>query len=266
MSERAHSAEHLRRGVLARWWARHFSGINRYEAWGFAVWGAMGAVIAVPEIWAAVDSHLGWPTISGTIGAGLEYKHNWVAIIVVAVIAFAAFHALYYPALERGKLRERADKRRIGRTREGRLAVAPPGESDEGFRKLDRDEISAFQYFAVATVVVIAGSALTAALTSDRYILGYVLYGLLGTFWIVVPNVAAYAAKKDIAFPTLFRTVHDLERRLRGVAVVVAGGLVVLVIHLTLYPWPAIIPDLQKLHTQNQKQHHQPPRPPASAP
>jgi hypothetical protein len=264
MSEQAQPAAQLHQSWIKRWWLAHFSGIKRYEAWGYGVWFAMGAVIGIPEIWAAADSSIGFPTISGTIGAGLEYRHNWVAIIVIGVIVFAAFHALYYPAWKRGELAVRRDQRRIGRTPEGRLALVGPEETD-AFGKADRKEFSAIRYFALAVVAVIGGSALTAAITDDRYILGYVLYGLIATFWVVIPNITAYAFKRDVPYPTLFRTVHDLERRLRGVAVVIAAGLTILVIHLTLYPWPAIIPDLQKLHKQNQTQ-QLPPRPPASAP
>src|SRR5947208_1511788 len=87
--------------------------------------------------------------------------------------------------------------RRIGRTPEGRLARAGPGEGDEGFEHEDRNkELPAIWYFLAATAVVIGASALTASLTGDRYVLGYVLYGLLGTFWIVIRNVAAYLFKR----------------------------------------------------------------------
>src|SRR5579864_2847065 len=51
--------------------------------WGYAVWGAMGVVIAVPELWAAVGGKsVEWPTISGTVGY-LEYWHSWAAVMAV---------------------------------------------------------------------------------------------------------------------------------------------------------------------------------------
>ncbi len=63
---------------------------------GYMVWALTGAVIAVPEIWAAVAGKSGvWPTISGTVGY-LEYWHDWVAIVVLAVLIWSAFHAVRY--------------------------------------------------------------------------------------------------------------------------------------------------------------------------
>ena len=48
---------------------------------------------------------------------------------------------------------------------------------------------------------------------------------------------------------------------------VLAWGLVVLVIHLVLYPWPAIIPDLKDLHdTYQQQRPHQQLQPPPGTP
>src|ERR671933_1620011 len=62
---------------------------------GYVVWGLTGAAIAVPELWAAVDGkHVPWPTISGTVGY-LEYWHDWIAVIVIAVLVWAAFRALF---------------------------------------------------------------------------------------------------------------------------------------------------------------------------
>ena len=84
--------------------------------------------------------------------------------------------------------------------------------------------------------------------------MGYVLYGLLGLVWIVVPSVLAVGLGKDVPFPTFFRTVANLEdwlasrtwRRSLGPALawlisyVILTGLVILLLHLTLYPFPSI--------------------------
>jgi hypothetical protein len=72
----------------------------------------------------------------------------------------------------------------------------------------------------------------------DKYALGYAIYGTLGFFGVVVPSALAYALDKDAPFPTFFRTVAFLQRRLHWVAAIVVGGLAVLVFHLALYPWP----------------------------
>src|SRR6266545_2617155 len=56
--------------------------------------------------------------------------------------------------------------------------------------------------------------------------------------WDVIPNALAYWRKKDVPFTTLFFTLRSLERRLHAVAIVIAAGLAVLLIHLAVYPWP----------------------------
>jgi hypothetical protein len=61
---------------------------------------------------------------------------------------------------------------------------------------------------------------------------------------------------KDVPFPTLFATMQALERRVRLAAVVFAAGIAILLIHLALYPWPAVIPDLQDLHHRYEQQRH----------
>ena len=90
-----------------------------------------------------------------------------------------------------------------------------------------------------------------AAAPHDKFRFGQVLYGLIAAFWIVIPSVIALPKRgREAPFATLFRTVRNLEQRFRPAAVLVAAGLAVLVLHLMLYPWPAIIPDLQRLHSQ----------------
>ena len=75
--------------------------------------------------------------------------------------------------------------------------------------------------------------------SDNRFLVGYVLYSLIGIFWVVVPNSAAYFLKKDIPFTTMFFTVRSLGRRLQFVAALVAALLVILLLHLAFYPWPS---------------------------
>ena len=58
-------------------------------------------------------------------------------------------------------------------------------------------------------------------------------------------------------YATLFRTIQDLESHLRSAAIVVAAGILILLVHLAFYPWPASIPDMQDLHKQYEKQRHE---------
>jgi hypothetical protein len=221
---------------------------TRREVWGYAVWGAMGVVIAVPELWAAIGgAAVEWPTISGTVGY-LEYWHVWVSIIVVGVLVWAAFNAVQYEASKRvAAPAPQPPQGQAYRTPGGRLSRREP--SDE--------PVNAIVYFAVAIAVTV-GLSLWSYLDRphDKYRLGEVMYALIALFWMVIPAAYAYIGGKDVPFPTLFATIQALEQRLRLVAIVFAAGITVLLIHLALYPWPAVIPDLQDLHKSYAQHRH----------
>ena len=211
------------------------------ELAGYGVWGFTGAVIAVPELWAAVDSdHVPWPTISGTVGY-LEYWHTWVAVIIIGVLVWAVFHAVKYSGGVGGGQR----------TPGGRFT---PGEA----RQDPLRKALAIAYYTLALGCAIAGPLLVrSARSHDKYLMGEVLYGSIGFFGVVVPSVVAMIFRKDVPFPTLFWTIQKLEERVRPVAIVFAAGINVLLVHLALYPWPSVIPDLQDLHAKNQQLKHE---------
>ena len=212
------------------------------ELCGYAVWGAIGLLIAVPEVWALVGgSSVGWPTISGTVGY-LEYWHPWVAVIVVAILVWAAFHAVRYETRGHGAPSSSGSE---FRTAGGRLSRRPPHGA----------ALSALTYLVGASAVVV-GVSLWSYLDrpDDRYRLGEVLYGSIAVLFVIVPALVAYFAGRDAPFPTLFATIQALERRSRAVAVALAAAITVLLIHLALYPWPAVLPDLQDLHNSRQEQ------------
>ncbi|MCW3037597.1 MAG: hypothetical protein JWM17_2909 [Actinobacteria bacterium] len=216
-----------------------FAHVDRSEVWGYVVWGAMALVIAIPEITAAVDHKVPWPTISGMTGH-LEYRWSWVALIVVALIVFAAFHSVTYRWSLPGDLATQANQRKLRRTPAGRLTRALDESSGS-----EKDELST-RWLLIAFAVVAVGGLLAARLKPHgKFFLGYVLYGLIAVVWVVVPNVLAFWFAKDVAFPTLFRTVAYLERRLHFVAVILLVGYVILLIHLALYPWPNIFHQLR---------------------
>jgi hypothetical protein len=56
--------------------------------------------------------------------------------------------------------------------------------------------------------------------------------------FLVVPNVLAFWFAKEVPFPTLFRTLSDLDKRWHSAVMVVVAGLAVLAVHLVAYPWP----------------------------
>ena len=191
--------------------------MERRLAAGYVVWGATAIVVGVPEIWAVVDSAgVPWPTISGTV-VSLESKHDWVAVLVVGLLVWALFHAL-------------------------RPAVLAAAE------RMAMVAVPAMVYFPIG-VAVVAGSSLGVALGgANRRVLGYVLYGTIALTLVVVPGLLEWWLGRRAPFATLFEVVRDLETRIRIAAVVVAAGVVVLAIHLVFYPWPAIIPDVKRLH------------------
>lgn len=223
---------------VRRFFHDRFADATPSERAGYLVWGAMGIVIGVPEIWAAISGDdFYWPTISTTVGH-LQDRWPVLTLVPVALIVGYGYSAL---RIRPATTAMQADLTAITRTPQGRLtrydvtlqqlaAGAPP--------PIDRPRFSAFPYFTLATVVVIAG-ALLASRSDNRFLVGYILYSLIAVFWVIVPNVVAYAFRRDIPFTTLVATINCLARRLAVVAAVVAALLVVLLIHLAFYPWPA---------------------------
>jgi hypothetical protein len=70
---------------------------------------------------------------------------------------------------------------------------------------------------------------------------GEVLYGSIALVWIAIPAWLAYRHGRWVPYATLFRTIQDLESHLRSAAIVVAAGILILLVHLAFYPWPASI-------------------------
>ncbi|MFD6162528.1 hypothetical protein ACFWF7_02925 [Nocardia sp. NPDC060256] len=200
------------------------------EFWGYVMWGSAGLVIAVPEL-ASATGLAGWPTISATIGH-LETQHDWVRVLVVFVIAVVGYYAipqlLVNPAMPPSVLAGKPV------TAGGRVTRANGGMR---FASLGGYLVLA----GVAYFGAVAYAVADRAVNPDSYLGAYVLYGTIALLWVVVPSLLALFASRDVPFPTLFRTIGYLERRAHPVAAVLTGLLVVLLIHLALYPWPRIL-------------------------
>jgi hypothetical protein len=220
---------------FVRWWKS-----EPQERWGYIWWGLSGVVIAVPELWAALggDAVL-WPTISGTIG-NLEVFHQWVALIIVAVLVWAAFHAISVTRVHlEGRGPGDATQRRL--VAGDRFTVA--SETTEIGHPIG------YLLFAVAAVAI--PSALFRQLydgDDHRYVFGEVMYASIAFWWMIVPGWLAYKHGRLVPYPTLFATLKNLEQRAPRFTIVLASGLAILMIHLILYPWPATIPDTNRLH------------------
>lgn len=215
---------------------------RRRELWGYITWLTAGVVVAVPEVAAATSGRVPWPTISETVGH-LEARATWVAPLVVGYLVFAAYHAV--PHLSPGA--DVVTSARQPRTEAGRLTAVPDRHPDVP----DQLATTTFVVFAVVALgIVVAGTLVAVTVSSDRYVVGYVLYGLIGVFWVLVPTILAYWFRKDVPFPPLSTTIGYLERRWHVVAVLVLAGLAVLALHLAFYPWPDTIRDLQPVHPE----------------
>ena len=218
------------------------------ERLGYLVWGLVGLVIAVPEIWGSFGNPWFY-SISRTTGH-LEDLWSGVRAIVVALIAVGAVHAVLYRPDMHGVLQHGVASLRRGRsikrTPGGRLTTikvedmvkAKPEAKVEAEDEPAVDKW-AFLYLVVSAVAV----GLAGWLVGDQagqYWRGYVIYGLIAVFLVIIPNAVAYFFGRDFPFPTLFATVQSLERTRNFVTMIIIAGLAVLTFHLALYPWPDI--------------------------
>lgn len=223
--------------------------------WGYLVWVIAGLVIAVPEITAACGSTLPFTTISAMVGH-LERHHSWVELLVVAAIVLAVFSTIRVPPRSQDGGEGKGDGAQPRRTPGGRLTLRALGRvSAAAFD--DEEAPGWFALAALLSLVTVAAATWAASWWWDdprHYQPAYVLYGLLGVLWLIVPSALALALARDLPFPTLFRSVTNLEDWLRSrtwplslgpvlgwlVAYLILAGLVILLLHLTLYPYPDI--------------------------
>jgi hypothetical protein len=207
-----------------RWWraiVRNWKAegpVEPRERRGYWFWGPTVLIILAVELLGALSStfknKIPWPTISATIGH-LEKRWDWVAVIVVGLISATAFQVLAY------KAGPRTDTGRSQRPN------APPAQPS-GYNWL----------FVLIPGLIALGLAI--AFGASKIQLGYIIYGVLAVFGIVVPSVLAFVLNKDVRFPALFFTLDRLRRRFNAAALILVTGLAILVVHLAFYPWPDI--------------------------
>ena len=68
---------------------------------------------------------------------------------------------------------------------------------------------------------------------------------LAGALWSLPVLLLAFFFARDMPFPTLFRTIASLDARYPPFAFLPVVGLLILLIHLALYPWPSIFHQLR---------------------
>ena len=201
-------------------------GITAREVWGYSTWLFFGLVFGLPESWAGA-ANPPWPTLSDTIGH-LEALWPGTRVVVVVLITLVAYSVARYPPGHTGEFPMREGEPRRARTSNGRLVGSVSSVSP----------VPALVYIPLALGVVAVGSLIAAVTSSDRFVLGCVLYGLFAIFCVIVPNLLAYWFARDVPFPTFFRTIADLDHRWRPAAMIIVAWLAVLAFHLAFFPWP----------------------------
>ena len=228
-------------GRIRRYLETRFTDVSKSEAMGYAIWSALGIVVGVPEVWAAIEGDdFYWPTISATI-AHLQERWPVVALLPVAAIVMTGYSV--FRVRDIGDTVVQADRQELGRTPQGRLAKQEVsyGQLRGGGAPVtgrERAQWSITPYFVFATTLVV-GASLLASRSENPFLVGYVLYSLLVVFWVAIPSIAAYYLRRDLPYTNLFFTVNLLARRLQLLAGLVAALLVILLLHLAFYPWPA---------------------------
>jgi hypothetical protein len=197
--------------------AARFSGMSTTEKWGYGFWLFLGLVFGVPEAWGGLGSPP-WPSLSDTV-AHLEAMWPVTALIVVAVIVIVAFYFVRVPVTQTGTMVY---------TEDGRLSRTPA----------DISPVAALVYVPLALGAIAIGSIIAAVVSGDYWVQGYVIYGLIAIFLVIIPSVLAYWFAREVPWPTLLTTIVNLERRWRPAAAVILAALVILLLHLVLPPWP----------------------------
>ncbi|MDX6630126.1 MAG: hypothetical protein QOH00_2372 [Gaiellales bacterium] len=203
------TSRHLLRWLLGSW---RTPPIAPRERQGYIVWVPTAIAIAVTEILGAADSrNIPWPTISHTVGQ-LEDRWHVLALVVVALIALV----VYYGVAHRDRIPEPVPGAVVAET------------SFWG---------GALVYDLVVVAGAIAAGAVAGAAGAPKIELGYWIYGIFSFFGIIVPTAHAFGTGGE---PTLFSTVRALNNRIPWFRTVLGVGMVILVLHLALYPWPDV--------------------------
>jgi hypothetical protein len=202
-------------------------GLSLREARGIGVWLLVGLVIAIPEIWSLVGEPP-WPTIS----AMLLYieKTGSGAVILVTALALNTRVTLDVPRdVVNKEVRLSGGRTRL-RTQNGRITNSP-----------EYTQLIPFPIYASNALILIAASTIiTAILSSSKWLLGFVIYGLIADFVVIIPWTLTLWFAREPPFPTFRFTLAAINRYSRLTGTIIWLGLAILIYHIVAYPWPSI--------------------------
>ena len=223
---------------------------ERYEGHGYFVWALALWTFAIPEVYGFVAGEQGrLPTLSSTVG-NLINEHDWMSVFVIGVLFGCVLHVVRVQLPAQRLRRQRADLTApVANITPGTQWTMPASESGRLTRtKGDVDLPVDARYEIVAIVLTAIAFAVPVLADAGKQTVGECGYGVLLAMLFFVPGILAYRYDRLVPFPGLFTTVGFLERKSVAVTLIIGGGLVFLALHLTFYPFPSILPDIQGLH------------------
>jgi hypothetical protein len=231
---------------LEKFWDDVWGKATRHERKGYLFWLLVVGVILLLEVFSAYASSkwafawMGDPrflTISSTV-SHLEDQWSGVAILVLGILTASAFYSIAVRSTVK------ADP-----APEHETAPAQPAEPELARFSYSPWMVLTLWLATFLVLLLIFGplkDILSSPLTGDvyrsdkQYRTGYAIYGAIAFWGIVVPLAVHKFRPTWIGYPNLFATVRSLGDKRPILAVIVLAGLIVLAVHLILYPWPSL--------------------------
>jgi hypothetical protein len=238
--------------IEARRLVKSKSDRRRYEGHGYFIWALALWMFAIPEFYGAISGKNGRiPTLSNTVG-NLVNVHNWMSVFVVGLLFFGVAHVakVGVPRHRRAKQQNPqaiADQRETPALK-GKFALtaAESGRATIAPNETVLPVYVRYEFIAIGAIAV--AFVLPLILGASKQVVGECGYATLFFTLFLVPGILAYRHDTLAPFPGLFKTMLSLEKKSPPIAVILGAGLVFLAIHLTFYPFPSILPDIQGLH------------------
>jgi hypothetical protein len=242
--------------IDARRLAKSKSDRRRYEGHGYFIWALALWMFAAPELYGAKTGKNGAiPTLSNTVG-NLLNLNDWMSVFVVGLLFFGVAHVAgvgvpKHLHVERGHdalQQESISAQRAAPALEGKFALTA-AESGRATSVTNDTVLPVYvRYERIAIGATAIAFLLPLFLGASKQVVGECGYATLFFTLFFVPGILAYRHDALAPFPGLFVTMVNLEKKSPPLAVILGAGLVFLAIHLILYPFPSIIPDIQGLH------------------